>query len=85
MSPFIYEGMTGLSPVSDEGRRRVPLKKRLLLSFREKAQFEAQKKKGGVGFPSPPLRIGRGGTCGIPLSYKKRTLPTEKGDDAQNT
>jgi hypothetical protein len=44
MSSLIYEGMTGLSPVSGGGRRWVPLKDRLLLSFRAKARIEARSK-----------------------------------------
>jgi hypothetical protein len=27
--------------------------------------------------PPPKREIGRGGACGIPLRYKRRTLPTE--------
>ena len=52
MSSIIYEGMTGSSPVSGGGRRRASLKNRLLLSFWEKARYEAQRSE--VGSPPSP-------------------------------
>jgi hypothetical protein len=74
--------MTGLSPVSGEGRHWAPLKDKLWFSFQAKARVEFQSRWGG----SPPeKRVGRGGACGIPLRYKRRTLPTEKEDDSEKT
>nr|BAC65409.1 hypothetical protein [Oryza sativa Japonica Group] len=34
---------------------------------------------------APDGGVGANGACGIPLDYKRRTSPTEKGDDSQRT
>jgi hypothetical protein len=85
-SSLIYEGMTGLPPVSGGRRRWAPLKDRPMLSFQQKAQVETRWEEGEGPLPLPPMEgEGRGGVCGIPLSYKRRTLPTGERRGARRT
>jgi hypothetical protein len=79
-SSLIYEGMTGLPPVSGGRRRWTPLKDRPMLSFQQKARVETRWQGREGPPPLPPMEgESRDDTCGIPLSYKRRTLPTKRG------
>ena len=68
-----------MSPVSGGGLRWGPPEDERVLRFRSKAWAAIQ--------PRPewaPLQGGerRGSACGIPLNYKRRTLPSEQEDDS---
>jgi hypothetical protein len=65
--------------MSGEGLRWGPLEDRRVLRLRPKAWAAVQSRPMWA-----PLQRGerRGGVCGIPLNYKRRTLPGEQGDDS---
>ena len=67
-----------MSHVSGGGRRWTPPRGRQPPCFRLKAWIVTWPESGG-----PPYGggVGRNGACGIPLDYKRRTLPIERSDD----